>query len=575
MTDAITAYAEDVVAGKVLAGKYHRLACARHLRDLARQHTADFPYVLEYERAERMFRFSARLRHYKGEFAGRYIELQPYQKFRLGSVFAWVHRDTKFRRFRTAYNEIPRKGGKSLEAAVVAIYVTFFDGEPGAEGYCVAMKREQAKIVWNDAAKLVRSSGLRSRIRVLAANMHRESTASKLEPLGADKDSVDGLHTHLVIVDEFHAQKTRGLLDVMETSTGARRQPLNFQITTAGEDMRTPCGDQHAYTCNILDGVIQDETFFGFIAHADPEDLIGDGWLEETTWRKSNPMFGVSVRADDLRSLATKARHMQSARNAFLQKRLNVWVNATAPWLSLEGWRAGQRHQRSDGSTRSTEAWLAELKGQPCWLGVDLSSKIDLASVSALFPPKDARKHYCAYVMCFTPEDTLADRARRDRAPYLEYVKLGHLKTCPGNRLDQDLLRDHVLELRRQFDVQMVGFDPWNAGTIEKDLADEGFQVVEVPQTLREMSQPSKEFEADVLDGLVDANGNPLLELMVANVVVQVDGKDNIYPTKKKSRGRIDGVIATVIARKVAGVETKPEPTFQMFVLGTTAGATP
>ena len=180
--NSIDDYARSVVAGTVPAGKYHRLACARHLRDRQREQTPDFPYRFDLAKAERFFRFAEHLRHYKGEWAGTAITLQPYQKFRLGSVFGWVHQDTGIRRFRNAYNEIPRKNGKSLEAAVVALFVSFFDGEMGAEGYCAATKRDQAKIVFTDAKKLVQSSGLKSRIDVLVANLHRDDTSSKLEP---------------------------------------------------------------------------------------------------------------------------------------------------------------------------------------------------------------------------------------------------------------------------------------------------------------------------------------------------------------------------------------------------------
>ena len=258
----IDAYARAVVDGRVLAGKYHRLACVRHFRDREREATRAFPYRLDLKRADRFFRFAANLRHYKAEWAGEFIRLSPYQQFRLGSIFGWVHARTELRRFRTAYNELPRKQGKSLEAAIVATYTTFFDGEAGAEGYTIATKRDQAKIVFNDAKKLVESSGLRHRISILVANMHRDVYAQKLEPLGADKDSTDGLNPHLIIVDEFHAQKDRGLIDVMETATGARRQPLNFQITTAGTDLLSPCGLQHDYACKVLDRVLDRRHLF-------------------------------------------------------------------------------------------------------------------------------------------------------------------------------------------------------------------------------------------------------------------------------------------------------------------------
>jgi phage terminase large subunit-like protein len=541
---AVDAYAADVCAGRIPAGTYHRLACARHQRDRAREATPAFPYRFESDRADRFCRFAAQLKHYKGEWAGQLIVLQPYQQFRLGSLFAWVHVETGLRRFRTAYNEIPRKNGKSLEAAIVALYVTFFDGEAGAEGYCIATKRAQAQIVFGDAKRLVRSSGLRSRIAVLMANLHREAQAQKLEPLGADKDSTDGLNPHLIIVDEFHAQKDRGLLDVMETATGARRQPLNFQITTAGNDPMSPCGDQHDYAVKVLDQVLADETFFAFIAHADATDLEGDRWLRESTARKANPNFGVSVLAADLLALGTKARHMPAAAAAFKQKRLNVWVNTTAPWLSMEGWRHGQ--------TKWTEATM---RRELCCLGIDMSSKIDLTAVVAMFPPTETRASWRLIARCLTPDDTLDERALRDRAPYRQWVTDGWLQTNPGNRIDQARVLAIVHELADVFDVQQVGIDPWNAGNLAKELTDDGFQIVEVPQTLQQMSTPAKDFEADVLDGLVDGRWNPLVAWCASNVVVQSDNKDNIYPTKKRSRGRIDPIIAGLIARKLADLE--------------------
>lgn len=565
----IDAYARAVVARRIPAGTYHRLACARHLGDRRREGTRAFPYRFDTATADRFIRFAHTLRHYKGEWAGRHIRLEVWQQFRLGSIFGWVHKDTGLRRFRTAYNEIPRKQGKSLEAAIVALYVTFFDGEAGAEGYTIATKRDQAKIVWNDCKRLVLSSGLRHRVTVLSANLHREDRAQKLEPLGADRDSTDGLNPSLIIVDEFHAQKSRGLIDVMETATGARSQPLNFQITTAGDNPFSPCGDQHDYACKILDGVLVDDTFFAFIAHADPEDLDGEGWLAEATWRKANPNYGVSVKPADLAALATKARHMTSAAAAFQQKRLNVWVNATAPWLSMEGWRAGQ-------TGWAATAWTIPeaLRGRACWLGIDMSSKIDLTSVVALFPPLLAEvaeatpaeeaapapaAPWTLLAWCLTPADTLEARALRDRAPYLEWVKAGFLRTNPGNRIDQSVVRAMVAEAGALFDVQQIGVDPWNAGNLMSELESDGRQAVEIPQTMQQMSAPAKEFEADVLDGLVDAGGNPLLLWCAANVVVQRDNKDNIFPTKKRSRGRIDPIVAALLARKLAALAGTPQ----------------
>ena len=493
----IDRYARLVSDRRIDAGKYHRLACRRHLRDRARADTRRFPYWFDGDRAERFLRFAAKLKHYKGEWAGQFIRLQPHQIFRLGSVFGWRHRSTGLRRFRTAYNELPRKQGKSLEAGIVGLYVTFFDDEPGAEGYCIATKRDQAKIVFNDCKALVRSSDLRGRINALTSNLSSTLTSSKLEPLGADYDSTDGLHPHLIISDEMHAYKDRSLLDVMETATGARRQPLNYQITTAGSDPVSPCGDQHDYACKILDRVIDDETFFAFIAHADPDD----DWRVEKTWRKANPNYGISVKPDDLKALATKAQNMPAAAAAFKQKRLNLWVNQIAPWLSLDGWRKGQ-HKWS----------LDTLQGLRCWIGIDMSSKIDLTAVALLFEPTDEWREWRVVPWVLTPADTLDNRAHRDRAPYLQWVDDGYLRTNPGNRIDQAIVVEWVGDAAARFDVQQIGVDPWNAGNLVKDLADDGYVVIEIPQTMQQMSAPSKDFEADVLDGLVDAGGNPLMQ---------------------------------------------------------------
>jgi len=562
--NVIDAYAIDVVHGRVPAGKYHRLACERHLRDRSREATKAFPYVFDLAKAERFFRFAEKLKHYKGEWAGQYIRLEPWQKFRLGSIFAWVHVETGLRRFRRAYNEVPRKNGKTLEAAIVAIYVTFFDHEPGAEGYTLATRRHQAMLVFNDAKKLVRSSGLRTRITIRARNLHRVDTESKLEPLG--KDPEDGLNPHLIIVDEFHKIKDRDQIDVMETATGARQQPLDFQITTAGDDERSPCGTQHHYACQILEQALDppDETTFAFIAHADVEDkdrgVPADDWTLETTWRKANPNYGVSVKPEDLRELVTKARHMPEAAAAVQQKRLNIWVNTDAPWLSMDGWRKGQ------------SPWSAnDLRGETCYAAVDLASKIDLAALALAFPPTATRKTWRLLVRHFTPADTLIARGRRDRVAYTLWTQRiipgtdwPYLTTNPGNRLDQAVIRQAVADARAfGLVIAQIGFDPWNSSNIEQELEQDGLDVVEIPQSLKSLSPPSKEFEADVLDGLVDAGGDPILLWEASNVVVHRDGPDNIKPVKKKSRGKIDGIVAAIMARKLAALEDEQESVYE------------
>lgn len=549
LVNDVDVYARQVVSGAISAGKYHRLAGDRHLKDRARENTPGFPYRFSFARADRFFRFAAKLKHYKGkQFAGKPITLTPVQRFRLGSIFGWRHVDTGLRRFTTSYNELPRKSGKTLEAAVVAVYVTFFEGEPGSEGYCIATKRQQAKLVFDAARKLVISSGLRGRIEVWRHNLHNDQHSQKLEALGADGDSTDGLNPYLIITDEFHAFKNRDLLDVMMSATGARLSYLHFQITTAGKDLVSPCGEQHDYACKILDGLLDEDestqSFFAFIASADEDD----DWLDERTWIKANPHWGISVNPDDMRKSAAMARNIPSAAAEFKQKRLNIWINAESAWLSLDGWRAGQ-------SAVTRAAFIESLRGQTCYLGLDYASKIDLASIVAVFPPTDTRRKWALIDYAFTPQKTLVGRKHRDRAPYDVWVEQGWLKAVPGNRIGTAALRDTIRELDELFNIEGIGFDPWNVAGLEEDLEEDGFDmehVIEVPQTFSHMSTPSKEFEADVLDGLVDTAGDPLFAWCASNAVVQKDGKDNIQPIKKKSRGRIDPIVAAIIGRKLA-----------------------
>jgi len=539
-TNPVDKYAAAVVAGRTPAGNYHRLACVRHLRDRDREDTEAFPFVFRYELADRFFRFAEQLKHYKGEWAGQQIVLQDHQKFRLGSVFGWIHADTELRRFRTAYNEIPRKNGKSLEAAAVMLYVTFYDGEPGAEGYCIATKRDQAKLVFNDCKHLVRSSPLRSRIGVHVSNLHREATTSKLEPLGADHDSTDGLNPSAVCADELHAYRDRHLLDVMETATGARRQPLFFKITTAGDDPVSPGGDEHDYACKILDGVLTDETYFAFISHADE----GDDWLAERTWQKANPNWKVSVKPDDMRALAAKAKGIPAAAATFKQKRLNLWVNATAPCLSIEGWKRGQ-------SQIPREEFEAALEHEPCFAGIDLASKLDLCALALVFPPAPGRADIRLILRIWTPEETLVERGHRDRAPYRVWHEQGWLQTTPGTRIDHQVVRETLAAFRTRYDIEQIGFDPWHADTLITQLINEdGYaetQVIPVPQTYAGMSSACLRIQADILAGMVDACSCPVTTWAVSNVVDQHDGKGNLMFAKGKSRGRIDPIIAATI----------------------------
>lgn len=569
MLNPIDAYARRIVDGELPAGTYHRLACQRHLDDLRRVGSLEFPYLFDFKKADRFFKFAAKLKHFEGEWLGKPVLFEPWQQFVLGSILAWTHCDTGLRRFRTSFTCVPRKNGKSTMAATFALYLAFFDDppEPANQAFVAATMREQAKIVWGVAQRMVRISGLAharrgaARIGVRVASLYMDATASKLVPLGADADNLDGLSPGCVILDELHAMKDQRMVDVLETAMGARRQPHMMMITTAGNSIVSVCGNRYVYATQILDGTVEDENTFCFMAHADE----ADDWATQATARKANPNYGVSVKPDDMDALVRKAKAVPSDAATYKQKRLNIWVNTATPWLSMEGWRKGQTTWTvSPSSTTSTLAvspesrtWYPDdLRHESCYVGVDLASKLDLCAMAFVFPPTSTRTAWKVLRWVWTPEDTLADRAHRDRAPYTVWAEQGILLTTPGTRVDHNVIRETLEAQRHVYSIERIGFDPWHADKLLTDLvAEDGWnqeQVLEVAQTYRGMSAAALELEAAVLAGQLDTGGCPLMAWAASNVVVQKDGKDNIYPVKKKSRGRIDPIVATIIAMVLA-----------------------
>lgn len=567
--DPITQYARDVVAGKVPACRLHRLACQRHLRDLVDGKKRGLRF--DVDRAVFAINFFKFLPHTKGEWAGKLFVLSPWQAFIVGSVCGWLRADGT-RRFRTAYNKVPRKNGKSMLAAGLALLFTFFDNEAGAEGYCAATKRDQAKIVWGEAKKMVqRTPALKKRIGVFAANLHQESSTSKLEPLGADEDTLDGLNVHIAVIDELHKHKTSGVVDVLETAMGARRQPLLFEITTAGAfDEESICWKHEEYSIKVLEGTIEDDSWFTFITGIDPDD----DWRDERTWWKANPNLGVSVKIEKLRELCAKAQAMPAAQAAFKQKHLNVWTQAATVWIPVEVW------DECKGELAQDVAGVAAIAA-----GVDLSSKLDLTALVVVLkyldkkgkpleidlgpelppeapqPPAPDEKAEAprkkltvdfrveVFPFFWMPEDTLAERVKEDRIPYDQWLDEGLLRVTPGNIVDYDVIFDEVVnEISPRFHLKdgEIGYDPYNATQFALQLQGKGFKPVEVPQNVRQLSEPSKLFQALIMAKRLKHDGQKVLRWCVSNVGVKEDKKENIFPFKLSKRQRIDGAIATI-----------------------------
>ncbi len=524
-------YAEAVVSGEILAGELIRQACARHLRDL--EAGAGRGLYFDEDAAQHAIEFFGWLKHSKGEWAGESFRLEPWQQFIVGSIFGWKRADG-LRRFRNAYVEIPRKNGKSTLASGVGLYLLVADGEPGAEVYTAATKRDQARITHGEATRMVKASpALRKRVRVFKDNLNVPATNSKYEPLGADADTMDGLNLHGALIDELHAHKTRGVVDVLDTATGARRQALIFEITTAGWDRLSVCWQHHRYSEQVLQAIVEDDTWFAFVASIDKED----DWTDPTVWAKANPNWGVSVKPDDLARKAERAKSIPAEQNAFKRLHLNVWTEQADRWMDVAKW------DECDG-----EVDREKLAGRRCYVAVDLSSTSDITAAVALFPDDEEPVGYDILPFFWVPEETVIERTRSGNVPYLTWAEQGFIETTEGNVIDYRAIEARIGELAEEFTIAELGYDPWSATQISIHLQEEGLNVVPVRQGFQTMSEPTKELMSLVLAGRIRHGGNPVLRWMASNMVVKQDPAGNLKPDKSKSTEKIDGVVALIMA---------------------------
>ena len=471
-------------------------------------------------------------KHHKGEWAGRPLVLEEWQREIVRQVFGWKRKDGT-RRFRTVYVEIPRKNGKSEIASALGLYMLVGDREPGAEVYCSATKEEQARIVWSTAAAMVRRSPeLREAVKPYHSSLIDAANDGVFRPLGANSKTLDGLNPHANIVDELHAHKDRGVWDVLDTAMGARRQPLTIAITTAGLFDPTSIGwEQHDYATKVLEGTFEDDAFFAYIAAADE----GDDFFSEETQRKANPNFAVSVKPDYLAKQAEKAKRQPSFMNEYLRLHLNVWTAQATRWLSLDKWDA-----------LAVDVDLEALRDRPCYAGLDLSSKLDLTSLVLVFPEPDGSM--LLVPRFWIPEDRVKDELAKGRAHYANWVRDEHLIATPGAVVDQEFIRAEVNRLAGMFDLRELAYDRWGATALATRLVEEdGRTLAEFGQGYKSMSEPAKDFEARIVAGKLKHDGNPVLRWCVSNVSVRSDPAGNIKPDKETSTGKIDGVVAAVM----------------------------
>ncbi len=513
--------------------------------------TAETKYWFDEEAADRAVKFFPEfLKHTKGEHAGQPFELLPWQRDDvIRPLFGWKRSDGT-RKYRRAYIEVPRKNGKSQLAAGVGLMLTFVDQEAGAEVYSAAADREQATIVHEAGRSMVEeSSELSSRARVLRRSIVVESTRSSYKVLSADVKTKHGLNAHGIIFDELHTQPNRELWDVLTTSTGARRQPVTFAITTAGYDKNSICWEIHDYAVKVLEGVIDDPAFLPVIYSA-PDDA---DWSDPAMWELANPSIDVTISREYLEAESNRAKETPGYVNTFRRLHLNQWTESVSRWLNIEAW-----------NECGEPVDPAELEGQVCWGGLDLSTTLDLSAFVLVFPRENTNptvveaiaesagdeptQGYTVLAYFWVPEENIEQRVRRDRVPYDVWVRDGWITATEGNVIDYDFIEEKIKELAEMYNIQEIGFDPYNATSLVNHLMDEGLPMIVVRQGFLSLSAPAKELARLVVSRNLYHGANPVLRWCAANVVIETDAAENIKPTKKKSTERIDGIAALVNA---------------------------
>jgi phage terminase large subunit-like protein len=535
-------YAEGVVAGRLIAGRHVVLACRRFLADLDATTKPRSRWDFDPALAVRPIHFAELLPNIKGPLAGQTIKTMAWQRWIIINLFGFVDRRSRTRRFRQGSVWVPRGNGKSSLAAALAIYATFMEGEGGAEGYAAAVTRDQARIVWDTAKEMVdRTPVLRARFGVETSkhSIFKITSASKFVSISSDAKSLDGLNVHFAVCDEIGSHRSANVYDVLLTALGKRRQPLLVSISTATGNNAGIGKKVHDYAQRVLDGVIRDDRFFAVIYAADPGDPV---W-EEATWRKANPGWGVTVQPDAIQAIANQAKASPAQEIAFKTRHLNLWVSADSSLFSLEAWR-----RCADTSMR-----LQDFEGRRCWIGLDLSAKVDLTAASLIFPLHEPGEpeRYAIFSRCWLPESTIAS----SRNPsYPGWVKEGALIATEGEVTDYEVIEDTLRDWCARFDVEAIGYDPWSARQLSQRLLNEGLPMVEVRQTVMNLSEPTKTFDALMRGRRLRHNGDPVLAWCVACVVGRRDEKDNVFPKKEKnSDGKVDAAIATIIALALAG----------------------
>jgi phage terminase large subunit-like protein len=503
--------------------------------------------------ADRAIRLINQLSHTKGPFAGESFNLRPWQRKIVKQLFKT--RKDGLRQYRTCLLMLPRKNGKSELAAALAIYFLLFDGEIGAEVYSAAADKDQAALVFNVAAQMIRNDPeLSAKCEIIDSQKRivYRSTGSFYRAISAEAYSKHGFNASVVIYDELHAAPNRELWDVLSTSQGARSQPLMMAITTAGYDRHSILYELYDHAVKVRDGIVDDPAFLPIIYEAAKDA----DWTDEKVWKAANPALGDFRSIEEMRTMAARARAIPAQENTFRRLYLNQWTEQSERWIDMAAWDACK-----------TDVDVAWLRGRRCYAGLDLSSRTDLTACVLVFPDDDDGVTIVPHF--WVPEDNVAQREKADRVPYRQWIRDGLITATPGNVVDQERIRRDLNELGAEYSLQEIAFDPWNATKIATELMGDGFQIAEIRQGFRSLSEPTKHLGALVVSKKLRHNGHAVLRWMASNMVVRQDPNGNMAPDKAKATERIDGIVAAImgLGRVIVAEQEKPVE-YSVFSLG-------
>lgn len=535
VTDANT-YAKKVLSGKIISCEFTKKACQRHLDDLRKSKSRDYPYQFRKDLADRACRFIEKLPHIKGKWAGSLVRLESWEKFIICSIFGWVHKSNGKRRFREAYIEVSRKNGKSILAAGIGLYMFAVDNERGAEVFCGATSEKQAWEVFGPARLMTQKTQAfvtRFGIEVNAKTLTILKDACKFEPVIGKPG--DGASPHAYIIDEYHEHPDTTMYDTAVTGMGAREQPLILIITTAGTDLSSPCKDKSDEIKNLLRGNIHNDQTFGIIYTIDEQD----DWTDIENWKKANPNYGVSVGEDFLKSRLQEAMNTASRQGIIKCKHLNIWSSTGAAWINMQKWEQCKSGLKID-----------EFYGERCWIALDLASKIDLCAMVIMFRRGE---DYYMFAKHYLPEDTV-NLPENDL--YRRFSADGFLVETPGARTDFNYVIDDIRTLNENFEIQSIGFDPKESTMLMNEISsdpDFDFECIEIPQNPTNISEPMKEFEALYMSKNLLHEGSAIINWQASNVVQKYSSRTKTYyPGKEKSVNKIDAIVAGIMALLLA-----------------------